>query len=91
MSALPEEKLEKLLERWESIQAELNQGANPAVYAKLTKEFADIGPLVSAIRRLQSSRAELAGLEAMLNDPAADKEMVGLAREEIETLGPAIE
>ena len=55
MTALPEEKLEKLLERWESIQAELNQGASPAVYAKLTKEFADISPVVGAIRRLRAT------------------------------------
>jgi peptide chain release factor 1 len=91
MNALPEEKLDKLLERWETIQAELNQGANPAVYAKLTKEFADIDPVAGAIRRLRASRDEVAGLEAMLRDPAADKDMAALAREEIEALQPKIE
>ncbi len=90
MNALPEEKLEKLLERWESIQAELNQGASPAVYAKLTKEFADITPVVGAIRRLRATRDEAADLEAMLRDPGADKEMAALAREELETLQPRI-
>jgi peptide chain release factor 1 len=90
MTALPEEKLEKLLERWESIQAELNQGASPAVYAKLTKEFADISPVVGAIRRLRATREEAADLEAMLRDPSADKDMVALAREELETLQPRI-
>jgi peptide chain release factor 1 len=91
MSALPEEKLEKLLERWETIQAELNLGSNPAVYAKLTKEFADLDPLVGAIRRLRASRDELAGLEAMAKEPASDKEMVNLARDEIDALRPQIE
>jgi peptide chain release factor 1 len=91
MSALPEDKLEKLLERWETIQAELNLGANPAAYAKLTKEFADLDPLVGAIRRLRASRDELAGLEAMAKDPAADKEMVSLARDEIDMLRPQID
>jgi peptide chain release factor 1 len=90
MNALPEEKLEKLLERWESIQAELNQGASPAVYAKLTKEFADITPVVGAIRRLRATRDEAADLEAMLRDPGADKEMAALAREELETLQPRV-
>ena len=90
MTALPEEKLEKLLERWESIQAELNQGASPAVYAKLTKEFADISPVVGAIRRLRATRDEAADLEAMLRDPSADKDMAALAREELETLQPRI-
>jgi peptide chain release factor 1 len=90
MTALPEEKLEKLLERWESIQAELNQGASPAVYAKLTKEFADISSVVGAIRRLRATRDEAADLEAMLRDPSADKDMAALAREELETLQPRI-
>ncbi len=90
MTALPEEKLEKLLERWESIQAELNQGASPAVYAKLTKEFADISPVVGAIRRLRATRDEAADIQAMLRDPAADKEMAALAREELEKLQPRI-
>jgi peptide chain release factor 1 len=91
MNALPEEKLDKLLERWETIQAELNQGANPAVYAKLTKEFAEIDPVAGAIRRLRASRDEVAGLESMLRDPSADKDMAALARQEIEALRPKIE
>lgn len=91
MNALPEEKLDKLLERWETIQAELNQGASPAVYAKLTKEFAEIDPVVGAIRRLRASRDEAAGLEAMMQDPAADKEMAALAREELEALQPKLD
>jgi peptide chain release factor 1 len=90
MSTLPEDKLEKLLERWEAIQAELNLGANPAAYAKLTKEFAEIDPLVTAIRRLRTSRKEITDLEAMSRDPAADKEMAALAREELEVLRPQL-
>ncbi len=91
MSTLPEDKLEKLLERHEAIQAELNVGANPASYAKLTKEFAELGPLVAAIERLRSSRAELAELRAMLTDPGAGKDMQALARDEIDELEPRIE
>lgn len=91
MSTLPEDKLEKLLERHEAIQAELNVGANPASYAKLTKEFAELGPLVAAIQRLRSSRSELAELRAMLTDPGAGKEMQALARDEIDALEPRIE
>ena len=91
MNALPEEKLEKLLERWESIQAELNLGASPATYAKLTREFAEIDPVVGAIRRLKARRQEIADLEAMSRDPGADKDMAALAREELETLKPQLE
>ncbi len=91
MSSIPKQKLEKLIERWESIQAELNAGAGQAVFAKLSKEFADLNPVVEAIRRLQLARNEAADLAAMIADPAADREMTALAREELEALKPRIE
>ena len=89
--SLPKDKLEKLVERWETIQAELNQGVAQAVYAKLTKEFADLGPIVTAIRAHTAMESELAGLEAMTADAAAGGEMADMAREEIEALKPRLE
>ena len=44
MSTIPKEKLDKLVGRWNAIQAELNAGVNQAVYTKLTKEFAGFEP-----------------------------------------------
>ncbi|MDX2307090.1 MAG: peptide chain release factor 1 [Hyphomicrobium sp.] len=90
MTALPEEKLEKLVERWEAIQAELNVGASPALYQKLTKEFAELDPVVAAIRRLAAVRREALDLEALVSDAKADKEMSLLARAELEDLKPRI-
>ncbi len=90
MSSLPHEKLEKLIERWESIQAELNQGASQAVYAKLTKEFATLSPIVTAIRALLATEKEAGDLEAMLTDPSADKDMASLARDELDELKPKL-
>jgi peptide chain release factor 1 len=40
---------------------------------------------------LRASRDEATDLEAILRDPAADKDMAGLAREELEALRPRIE
>jgi peptide chain release factor 1 len=90
MTSLPHEKLDKLIERWESIQAELSHGASQAVYAKLTKEFADLSPIVAAVRTLLAVTKEVTGLEAMLAEPAADKEMVSLARDELDDLKPKL-
>src|SRR5262249_25941816 len=53
MTALPLEKLDKLVQRWEELQAELNRGASPASYAQLTKEFAELNPVVESIRTLR--------------------------------------
>ncbi len=88
--SLPKEKLEKLVERWETIQAELNQGVAQTVYARLTKEFADLGPIVTAIRAHAAMEAEITDLHAMLADPAAG-DMADMARDELDGLKPQIE
>ena len=90
MSTLPAEKLEKLIDRWESIQAELNGGVSQAVYAKLTKEFADLSPVVAAIRAFNAAEQELRDLEAMMADPHSDKDMASLAAEETMALRPRL-
>ena len=77
MAGIPKDKLEKMVGRWNAIQAELNAGVNQAVYAKLTKEFAALSPLVATIEALNAvptgSRADL---KALIDDPTSDKEMV---------------
>lgn len=91
MSTIPREKLEKLVERWSMIQGELNAGVNQATYAKLTKEFAGLNPIVATIDKLRAAEKEKAELKALLSDAATDKEMAALARDELETLEPQID
>lgn len=91
MSSLPYEKLEKVIARWEVIQAELNQGVNQAAYAKLSKEFSELTPIVNTVQELRKAEQELADLDALLNDPGTDREMAALAVQEIEALRPKIE
>ncbi len=90
MSSIPNEKLERLIDRWETIQAELNQGANQATYAKLTKEFSDLSPVVAAIRELQGAEKEAQDLKALIADPTA-KDMAEMAAEELELLKPRVQ
>jgi peptide chain release factor 1 len=40
MTAIPVEKLDKLLQRWEYIQSELSRSTSQASYVQLTREFA---------------------------------------------------
>ncbi len=90
MSSIPKDKLARLIERAETIQAELNQGASQAVYVKLTKEFADLSPLVATIHELEAAEKEASDLEALLQGSNADKEMAEMAREELAALAPRI-
>ena len=76
---LPTEKLERLVERWMVIQDELNAGVAQATYAKLTKEFSDLSPVVTKIQELRKAEDELAGIGALIDDPASGKEMVEMA------------
>ncbi|AHB47652.1 hypothetical protein W911_03230 [Hyphomicrobium nitrativorans NL23] len=91
MSVIPQEKLAKLVERYETIQAELNQGAPQATYVKLTKELSELTPLISAVRDLEAAQTEKRDLEALLRDPGQDKDMAEMAREELDQIGERIE
>ncbi len=91
MSKIPSEKLDRLVERWETIQHELNQGPNQATYTRLTKEFANLDPIVGTIKQLRAVERELAELEAMCDDPGADREMAAMARDEMAELEPRLE
>jgi peptide chain release factor 1 len=87
---LPKEKLDRLVERFETIQSELNAGASGPAYAKLTKEFSDLTPIVAAIRAYDATERELRDLTALSQDGSADREMAALARDELETLKPRL-
>ncbi|MFA9442055.1 MAG: peptide chain release factor 1 [Hyphomicrobium sp.] len=91
MSTVPKEKLDKLIERWTAIQSELNEGVNQERYAKLTKEFSALNPIVTTIDALRVVQKERADLEALIGDPTVDKEMSELARAELSDLAPRIE
>ncbi len=91
MSTIPAEKLDRLVGRWTAVQEELNRGgANQATFARLSKEFSDLNPVVSAIEALRRAEGERTGLEAILADTGSDKEMVALAEEELAGLVPRI-
>ncbi len=83
MSAL-NEKLDRVAKRYDEIAALLaSEGPKDAQsFAKLSKEYADLSPVVDAIRDLRSAEKESADLAQMIADPAGDKEMKALAEEE---------
>lgn len=91
MTGIPEERLDRVVERWETIQAELSSGASQAVFVALSKEFSDLGPVVATINALRKARSELDELDAMADDASGGAEMAELAEAERATLAPKIE
>ncbi|WP_430395510.1 peptide chain release factor 1 [Ferrovibrio sp.] len=82
LPALPEAKLEKVLERFDRLQSEMASGSAGEAFVKLSKEYAELEPLVEGIRHWQAKRAELSDLAAMKDDASVDAEMRALAEAE---------
>ncbi|MGH6816035.1 MAG: peptide chain release factor 1 [Hyphomicrobiaceae bacterium] len=90
MSAIPQEKLDRLIERWQTIQTELAKSAGQAGFAKLSKEFAELNPIVEAIVALRKALEEQNDLKTLLAETAAEGEMAALVREDLERLQPRV-
>jgi peptide chain release factor 1 len=79
---LPEEKLDLILRRYEEISARLSTAVGAEEFVTLSRELADLGKVVEAVRAWRAAQAELAGIESLLSDPATDSEMRSLAEAE---------
>ena len=79
MISLPQHRLDALLARHELVESELASGLSADAYVKLSREFAELGPVVEAIKAYRAVTAEVADLEALAADPATDAEMRKLA------------
>ena len=77
-----EEKLESVVRRHRELGETLASGVVGDSFARHSKEYSDLGPIVAGIEEWKRARAEAADLDAMLADPATDKEMKALAETE---------
>ena len=91
MSTIPQEKLDRLVERWQAVQSELNSGPAQARFVALSKEFAELDPVVATINQLRKLEVERDELDTLLADRTAGKEMAELARDERTALLPRID
>ena len=78
--ALP--RLDDVLARFATIEAELAAGPDAATIVRLSREHAELAPVIATIRDFQAARHELADLDALLADPATDRDVAELARME---------
>ncbi|HET7211397.1 MAG TPA: peptide chain release factor 1 [Methyloceanibacter sp.] len=91
MTMIPADKLDKLVARWQSVQTTLASGTDQESYVRLSREFAELDPIVATITTLRSTVSERDDLQHLVDDPASDPEMAALAEEELGALGPKIE
>jgi peptide chain release factor 1 len=82
VTSLPEGKLDQLLTRHAAVEAELARQVSPEIFVKLSREFAEIDPVVAKIKAYRDVAAELRDLEALIDDPSTDAAMREMADEE---------
>src|SRR6266478_2448705 len=86
MSMLPEAKLDILLAHHASLEAELLGQVNSENYVRITRELAELNPLIDAVKAYRATAREITDIDALIADPATDAEMRGMAEAERETL-----
>jgi peptide chain release factor 1 len=80
VTTLPQAKLDALLARHAMVEAELARQLAPETFVKLSRELAEIAPLVDRVKAYRAVEAEIAGLDTMIAEP--DPEMRAIAAAE---------
>jgi peptide chain release factor 1 len=73
-----------ILRRHDEIGARLTEGVAGGEYAALSRERAELDPIVGAIKAWRAKDKERADLAALLDEPALDAEMRAMAEAELE-------
>jgi peptide chain release factor 1 len=81
---LPQARLDQVLGRFHEIEARMSAASDGAEIVRLSREHAELKPVVEAVRALEKVRAEAPELEEMA--ASGDPDMSSLARDELEAL-----
>jgi peptide chain release factor 1 len=79
---LPDQKLDALVTRHTALERDLSAALPAETYVKLSREFAELAPVVEAVRSYRAAQRELDDLNALIADPAIDPEMRSIAESE---------
>jgi peptide chain release factor 1 len=89
MPTLPQDKLDTMTRRFDSIEAALAAGPSADEYVRLSKEYAELEPVVRPIQAYQKLVQDLDAAEDLAK--SGDREMAEMAAAEIGELKPRIE
>ena len=88
MAGLPEDKLIQLEKRFDSVEAALAAGPAAEAFVKLSKEYAELEPVVRPIIAWRKTLDELRAAEELAG--SGDRDMAAMANAEIEELKPQL-
>jgi len=81
-SMLPDQKLNALVARHAALAHDLATALPAETYVKLSREFAELSPVVDAVKSYRDAQRELDGLTSLIDDPSTDAEMRSIAATE---------
>jgi peptide chain release factor 1 len=76
-------KLDALLARHQAVEAELATNPGRDAFGKLSREFAELAPVVQAVRAYRAVDDEIRELQSLAGDASTDSEMRALAASEL--------
>lgn len=91
MIALPNDRMDQVVKRFEMLEAQMAAGPSAEAYVKMASEYSDMQEMVGKIRALREAEREQADLEAMLTDRSTDGEMRALAEADLPEVETRIE
>jgi peptide chain release factor 1 len=80
---LPEAKLDTLIARHAEVEAALSGQLAGDAFVRLSREFAELSPIVETVKAYRAVTRDIADLEAMKADPATDTDMRQIAEAEL--------
>jgi peptide chain release factor 1 len=80
MNGISPDRLDRIIQRFSLIEAELGQGISGEAFVRKSKDYAELEPLARAARKLKKAYADLAGVDEMR--AAGDKEIAAMAEAE---------
>jgi peptide chain release factor 1 len=76
---LPQTKLDALVTRHAAVEADLSGKLAPEAFVRLSRELAELTPIIDKIKRYRDVVAEIADLQSIIDDATADAEMRAIA------------
>jgi peptide chain release factor 1 len=88
---IPAAKLDRLLDRFAAIEAQMASGTAGEAFVKLSREHAELAPVIETARAYRQAQVRTADADSLINDPASDSEIRSLAEEECAELKQILE
>lgn len=79
---IPAAKLDRLLDRFAAIEAEMASGASGDAFVKLSREHAELAPVIETARAYRQAQVRIADAETLIADSGTDSEIRSMAEEE---------